>query len=70
MTAPATDILIAACALYHGADLESADSDFDHLAAVGSPARRTGFIRGQISAPDDSDVMGADEILTTFRGGE
>lgn len=39
VTAPATDVLIAACALHHGADLESADSDFDHLAAVGGPAR-------------------------------
>lgn len=70
VTAPATDVLIAACALHHGADLESADSDFDHLAAVGGPARRTGFMRGQISAPADFDVMGADEILTTFKGGE
>ena len=70
VTAPATDVLIAACALHHGADLESADSDFDNLAAVGGPARRTGFWSGQISAPDDFDVMGADEILTTFRGGE
>ncbi len=70
VTAPATDVLIAACALHHGADLESADSDFDHLAAVGGPARRTGFMRGQISAPDDFDVIGADEILTTFKGGE
>ena len=39
VTAPATDVLIAACALHHGADLESADSDFDHLAAVGGPPR-------------------------------
>ena len=29
VTAPATDVLIATCALHHGADLESADSDFD-----------------------------------------
>ena len=41
VTAPATDVLIAACALHHGADLESADSDFDHLAAVGGPTRLT-----------------------------
>lgn len=39
VTAPATDVLIAACALHHGADLESADSDFDHLAAVRGPTR-------------------------------
>ena len=32
--------------------------------------RRTGFMRGQITVPDDFDTMGADEILTTFRGGE
>ena len=70
VSAPATDVLIAACALHHGADLESADSDFDHLAAVGGLERRMGFMRGQISAPDDLDVMGADEILTTFKGGE
>jgi predicted nucleic acid-binding protein len=31
---PATDILIAACAGRHGAELETADSDFDQLAAV------------------------------------
>ena len=41
VTAPATDVVIAACALHHGADLESADSDFDHLAAVGGPTRLT-----------------------------
>ena len=34
VTVPTTDILIAACALRHGADLESADSDFDHLAPI------------------------------------
>ncbi len=70
VTAPATDVLIAACALHHGADLESADSDFDHLAAVGGLERRAGFTRGQISAPADFDVMGADDIPTTFKGGE
>ena len=31
---PATDILIAACARRHRAELETADSDFDRLAAV------------------------------------
>ncbi|MDE2793986.1 MAG: PIN domain-containing protein [Gemmatimonadota bacterium] len=39
VTVPATDVLIAACALQHGAGLESADSDFDHLTAVGGPTR-------------------------------
>lgn len=39
LTVPATDVLVAACALRHGAGLESADSDFDHLTAVGGPAR-------------------------------
>ncbi|MDE2981679.1 MAG: type II toxin-antitoxin system prevent-host-death family antitoxin [Gemmatimonadota bacterium] len=32
--------------------------------------QRTGFMRGRISVPDDFDTMGAEEILTTFRGGE
>ncbi len=32
--------------------------------------RRTGFLRGQISVPDDFDTMGAKEILATFEGGE
>ena len=46
VTIPATDVLIAACALRHRADLESADSDFDHLAAIGGPMRlaRTGSL--------------------------
>ncbi|MDE2804226.1 MAG: PIN domain-containing protein [Gemmatimonadota bacterium] len=39
VTAPATDVLIAACALHHGAGLESADSDFDHLTAVAGLTR-------------------------------
>lgn len=39
VTVPATDVLIAACALRHGADLESADSDFDHLDQIGGPIR-------------------------------
>ncbi len=34
VTVPATDILIAACARHHGADLEHADSDFDAIARV------------------------------------
>ena len=36
---PATDVLIAACALRHGTGLESADSDSDHLTTVGGPTR-------------------------------
>ncbi len=39
VTVPATDVLIAACALRHGTDLESADSDFDRLEPVGGPSR-------------------------------
>ena len=34
VSVPATDILIAACARRHGAVLESADSDFERLAAA------------------------------------
>jgi hypothetical protein len=34
VSVPATDILIAACARRHGADLETADSDFERLAAL------------------------------------
>jgi predicted nucleic acid-binding protein len=31
---PATDLLIAACAGHHGAQLEHADADFDAIARV------------------------------------
>ena len=31
VTVPSTDVVIAACARYHGAVLESADTDFDLL---------------------------------------
>jgi predicted nucleic acid-binding protein len=31
ISVPATDILIAACALHHGAVIETCDSDFDML---------------------------------------
>jgi predicted nucleic acid-binding protein len=31
---PATDLLVAACARHHSADLEHADSDFTYLANV------------------------------------
>ena len=34
VTAPASDILIAACAKVHGATLEHSDSDFDRIAAT------------------------------------
>lgn len=34
VSVPATDILIAACARRHGADLETADSDFERLATL------------------------------------
>jgi predicted nucleic acid-binding protein len=34
VSAPASDILIAACARRHDADLETADSDFELLASV------------------------------------
>lgn len=36
VTAPATDILVAACAAHHGARLEHADADFDAIARVTS----------------------------------
>lgn len=34
VTVPASDILIAACARQHGAEIEHADSDFDAIARV------------------------------------
>ncbi len=34
VSVPATDLLIAACARTHGADVETADTDFEGLAAV------------------------------------
>lgn len=34
VTVPATDLLIAACARHHGASIESADADFDAIAAI------------------------------------
>ena len=37
VTVPATDVVIAACATRHGAEIESADSDFELLATVGEP---------------------------------
>ena len=35
-TAPATDILIAACARFHDVPLEHSDSDFDRLLGLGA----------------------------------
>ena len=37
ITAPATDVLIVACARRHDAALESADADFELLASVSEP---------------------------------
>ncbi len=34
ITIPATDLIIAACAHYHGVTLETADSDFEHLKTI------------------------------------
>lgn len=34
VTVPLNDLIIAACALGHGATLESSDADFDRLASV------------------------------------
>jgi predicted nucleic acid-binding protein len=34
VSVPATDLLIAACARRHGAELETADSDFERLATI------------------------------------
>ena len=32
------------------------------------PIRRMGFMKGQISVPDDFDTMGQDEIIRMFEG--
>ena len=37
VTVPAIDLVIAACAIRHGATLESSDSDFDLLASIHEP---------------------------------
>jgi len=34
VTVPATDLLVAACARHHGADLEHADSHFEQIASL------------------------------------
>lgn len=34
VTVPATDLLVAACARYHGVDLEHADGDYDAIAGA------------------------------------
>ena len=39
VTVPATDLIIAACAIRFGAALESSDSDFDLLAAASEPIK-------------------------------
>jgi prevent-host-death family protein len=36
---------------------------------VARPARRLGFMEGQIAVPDDFDRMGQTEIEELFRGG-
>jgi hypothetical protein len=40
VTVPASDLLIAACARQHGADLEHADGDFDAIARASPPQRQ------------------------------
>ena len=39
-------------------------------AAAATRPRRTGFLAGKISVPQDFDRMGADEISTLFDGGQ
>ncbi len=39
-------------------------------APTGKKMRRMGFLKGQISVPDDFDSMGAAEIERMFRGGK
>jgi prevent-host-death family protein len=39
------------------------------VTALSPPARRTGFMVGQISVPDDFDQMGREEIEKIFSGG-
>lgn len=38
--------------------------------AAATRPRRTGFLAGKISVPEDFDRMGADEISTLFDGGQ
>ena len=38
--------------------------------AAATRPRRTGFLAGKISVPQDFDRMGADEISTLFDGGQ
>ena len=38
-------------------------------APTGAQVRRTGFLAGQFSVPDDFDRMGASEIEEMFEGG-
>ena len=39
-------------------------------APIGLQIRRLGFMRGQLSAPDDFDSMGSEEIEQMFGGTE
>jgi predicted nucleic acid-binding protein len=39
VSVPATDLLIAACARHHGAQLEQSDGDFDRIARVTGPEK-------------------------------
>jgi predicted nucleic acid-binding protein len=57
VSVPATDVLIAACARRHGAEVETADSDFERLAAVApieiyTPERIAQFTREAEVDPD------------------
>ncbi len=57
VSVPATDMLIAACARRHGAELETADSDFERLAAavpieMYTPERIAEFTREAEVDPD------------------
>ena len=35
-----------------------------------APAKRTGFLKGQVDCPDDFITMGEDEITTLFDGSD
>ena len=39
------------------------------LSESGTVARRLGFMRGQLSVPEDFDRMGGDEIVNLFAAG-
>ncbi|MBI4519206.1 MAG: PIN domain-containing protein [Gemmatimonadetes bacterium] len=46
VTAPATDLLVVACARHHGAGLEQADSDFDRITGI-TDTRREARVGGR-----------------------